>query len=325
MTTYTWLCRTELDRERMVATVRWVGPARALMFLILLAVLLGSTHDTGWLPLVPLFVGVVVSIPLCRNLERRRLPEYWAAAAWLITQISLGAGIALTGGPRSPAVPWLAIAVISLIARFSRAGIVAGLVFLFVELVGVTFGIDPAGVWSNPSEFLYPFALLFSVGVFSAAQMRSDLDHRDYDKTTGLPNQAKFSDDLRLAILRRTRRGGTVTVLAIDLDGFGLANRELGPRLGDELLRQAGGRIARAARSADLVARRSADEFLVFIADLEAEPTSASSGATPRQTAQAVARAVQAEVSRQFVIGHQEVYLDACVGVSMLSTGDDEA
>jgi len=309
----------------MVTTVRWVGPARALMFLILLGVLIGSAHDTGYLPLIPLFVAAAGSIPLYRNLERRRLPEYWAGAGWLITQISLGAGIALTGGPHSPAIPWLAVAVISLIARFSRAGILAGLAFLLAELVLVTFGMDPSGVWQDPSQFLYPLGLLVSVGVFAAAQMRSDLDHRDYDKTTGLPNQAKFSDDLRLAIQRRARHGGTITVLAIDLDGFGLANDELGPRLGDELLRSAGGRMVRAARSADLVARRSADEFLVLVSDLEGEPISAGSAATPRQTAQTLARAIQEEISRRFVVGDQEVYLDACVGVSMLSTGAQEA
>ncbi|HUZ29275.1 MAG TPA: bifunctional diguanylate cyclase/phosphodiesterase [Solirubrobacteraceae bacterium] len=322
MPVYSWLCRTELDRERMVATVRWVGPARATMFLILLGVLVGSAHHTGWLPLIPLFVSAAVSIPLYRNLEHRKRPEFWAAGGWLSTQISLGAGIALTGGPKSPAMPWLAIAVISLIARFSRAGITAGLAFLFGELLIVTFGIDPAGVWQNPSEFLFPLGLLFSVGVFSAAQMRSDLDHRDYDKTTGLANQAKFSDDLRQAIQRRLRRGGTVTVLAIDLDGFRLANEGLGPRGGDALLRQAGSRIARAARGADLVARRSSDEFFIFLADLAGEPGAPVQ--PPRQRAQAVARAVQAEIAERFVVGRDEVYLDACVGISMLETGDQD-
>ncbi len=323
MPVYTWLCRTELDRERMVATVRWVGPARVVMFLIIVFVVVGSA-GTPWLAMIPVVVAAGVSIPLYRNLERRRRPEYWAAAGWLVTQISLGAGIALTGGPHSPGMPWLAIAVISLIARFSRAGIIAGLVFLFFELVTVTFGIDPTGVWQNPGEFLYPSALLFSVGIFSAAQMRSDLDHRDFDKVTGLPNQAKFSDDLRLAIQRRRRRGGTVTVLAIDLDGFRRANEALGPRAGDGLLRDAGSRIARAARGADLVARRPADEFLIFLSDLEGEGSSAAAHGDPRRRAQNVGRAVQAGISERFVVGDDEVYLDACVGISMLQTGDQE-
>ncbi len=311
----------------MVATVRWVGPARAAMFVILTGVIIGSAQDTGWYALIPLAVCAAGSIALYRHVERRRRPEFWAAGGWLVTQTTLGIGIALTGGPRSPALPWLAIAVISLVARFSRAGIIAGLLFLFVVLVAVTFGMDPAGVWGHPSEFLLPVGLLFSVGVFAGAQMRSDLDHRDYDKVTGLPNQARFGEDLRLAMLRRVRRGGAVSVLAVDLDGFRLANDGLGPKAGDALLRQAGGRIIRAARSADLVARRSADEFLIFLSDLGGEhgvrgPAPIS---PPRQMAQAVARAVQAEIAEPFRIGDEEVYLDACVGISVLGSGEEAA
>jgi len=87
------------------------------------------------------------------------------------------------------------------------------------------------------------------------------------------------------------------------------------------------------------VARRSADEFLVLISDLEGESILGASASTPRQTAQALARGIQETISRRFVVGGtpagaprpkgvgdgQEVYLDACVGVSMLSTGSEEA
>jgi diguanylate cyclase (GGDEF)-like protein len=297
------------------------------MFVILTGVIIGSAHDTGWWALIPLVVCAVGSIALYRNLERRRRPEFWAAGGWLVTQITLGAGIALTGGPHSPALPWLAVAVISLVARFSRAGIIAGLTFLFLELVVVTIGIDATAVSNHPSEFLLPLGLLFSVWVFATAQMRSDLDHRDYDKVTGLPNQAKFGEDLRLAMLRRVRRGGAVSVLAVDLDGFRLANDGLGPKAGDALLRQAGGRIVRAARSADLVARRSADEFLIFLSDLGGEhgANGATALSTPRQLAQGVARAVQAEIGEPFTIGDEEVYLDACVGISVLDSGEEDA
>ena len=328
MPVYSWLCRTELDRERMVATVRWVGPARAAMFAILTAVIIGSAGDTGWLALVPLVICAFGSIALYRNLEQRRRPEFWAAGGWLVTQAMLGVGIVITGGPHSPALPWLAVAVISLIARFSRAGIVIGLSFLVLELAAVTFGVRPHEVWNHPSEFLAPFGLLFCVGVFAAAQMRSDLDHRDYDKVTKLPNAAKFIDDLRLALVRRARRGGAISVLAIDLDGFGLANEGLGPQAGDALLRQAGSRIVRgAARAADSVARRSADEFLVFISELVGEHGTQGPGAgsTPHQRAQAVARAIQAEFATPFVIGDEEVYLDACVGIAVLDSGEEDA
>ena len=43
---YTWMCRTELDRERLVTTVRGVGKARALMFVVLAGVVVGSAGQT---------------------------------------------------------------------------------------------------------------------------------------------------------------------------------------------------------------------------------------------------------------------------------------
>ena len=320
MTSYTWLCPTELDRERMVATVRWVVPARTAMFVILTGVVVGTSRQLGWLPLIPLVVAAVLSSYLYRNLDRRRRPEFWAAGGWLVTQGSLGVGIAITGGPHSPAMPWLAIAIVSLVARFSLRGMFAGMAFLFLLLLGLTFGIDPQGVANKPSLFLIPAGLMVSIWVFAAALMRSDLDHRDHDKLTGLPNQAMFAEGVRLALARRQRRGGTISVLAVDLDGFGLANESLGPRAGDELLRQAGARVARAAGSAELVARRSADEFLILLCDLHDNyAANGGSWGSPRPAPEDVARSVQAALSDPLHAGDEDVYLGACVGIGVLA------
>jgi diguanylate cyclase (GGDEF)-like protein len=320
---YTWLCPTELDRDRMMTTVRWVVPARTAMFVILLGVVVGTSRQLGWLPVIPLVVAAVLSSYLYRKLDRRRRPEYWAAGGWLVTQGSLGVGIAMTGGPHSPAMPWLAIAIVSLVARFSLRGMFAGMVFLFLLLIGLTFGIDPQGVANSPSMFLIPAGLMISIWVFAAALMRSDLDHRDHDKLTGLPNQAMFAEHVRLALTRRERRGGTISVLAVDLDGFGLANDSLGPRAGDELLRQAGARVARAAQSAQLVARRSADEFLILLCDLD-DYAEAGAGPwrSPKPAAEDVARAVQAALADPLHAGDEDVYLGACVGIGVLAEGE---
>src|SRR5919201_5522316 len=149
---YTWMCRTELDRERLVATVRGVGRARAAMFVVLAGVVVGSARQTGWWPCAALAGAAVGSIYLYRNLERRRRPEYWAAAAWLVTQLPLGVGIAITGGPRSPALSWLAIAVVSLVARFNRVTIRVGMVFPYVVLLVDTLAVDPGWTLAHPAD-----------------------------------------------------------------------------------------------------------------------------------------------------------------------------
>lgn len=323
---YTWMCPTELDRERLVGTVSGVGRARAVMFVVLAAVVAGSASQTDWWPLAVLVGAAVGSIYLYRDLENRRRPEYWAAAGWLATQVPLAVGIAITGGARSPALSWLAIAVVSLVARFNRTTIRVGMAFLGLLLLADTVGVDPHWTLQNPASTLITGGLLFSVWIFAEAMLRSDLEHRDHDKVTGLPNQSKFADHLLLSLRRRERRGGTLSVLAVDLDGFRLANDSLGPRAGDQLLRHAGARIALAASPAEIVARRSADEFLILLADLGEGPASSA----PRQpwvsterAPQDTAHSVQAALSDPITIDGREIYLGACVGIAMLTEGED--
>src|SRR5256714_5019275 len=163
------MCRTGLDRERLVTPVRGVGKARALMFVVLAGVVVGSAGQTGWWPVLALIGAAVGSIYLYRNLDRRRRPEYWAAAGWLVTQLPLGVGIAITGGPRSPALSWLAIAVVSLVARFSRLTIRVGMCFLGLVLMAVTLAVDPAWTIAHPASTLITGGLPFSVWIFAEA------------------------------------------------------------------------------------------------------------------------------------------------------------
>src|SRR5256714_10259606 len=197
------MCRTGLDRERLVTPVRGVGKARTFMFAVLAGVVVGSAGQTGWWPVLALIGAAVGSIYLYRNLDRRRRPEYWAAAGWLVTQLPLGVGIAITGGPRSPALSWLAIAVVSLVARFNRAAIRAGMVFLCAVLFADTLAGDPALTLAHPASTLITAGLLFSVWVFAEALLRSDLENRDHVKVTCLPDHAKLGQHLHLALSRR--------------------------------------------------------------------------------------------------------------------------
>ncbi len=54
-------------------------------------------------------------------------------------------------------------------------------------------------------------------------------------------------------------------MLLIDIDNFRKANDEYGHQSGDEILQYIGNTIKNSIRSADIAARMSGDEFLIFM------------------------------------------------------------
>ncbi len=85
------------------------------------------------------------------------------------------------------------------------------------------------------------------------------------DPLTGLGNRTLFSDRLDHALQMRARGGTAVAVLILDLDDFKIVNDSLGHAAGDELLKQAGKRIAEHVALGDTVARLGGDEFAVIV------------------------------------------------------------
>ncbi len=95
-----------------------------------------------------------------------------------------------------------------------------------------------------------------------AEQLRSNAFH---DPLTGLPNRALLDDRASQALVRAQRTGGSVALIAIDLDAFKLVNDSFGHRLGDQLLCAVAGRLEAAVRPQDTVARLGGDEFVVLM------------------------------------------------------------
>jgi diguanylate cyclase (GGDEF)-like protein/PAS domain S-box-containing protein len=84
-----------------------------------------------------------------------------------------------------------------------------------------------------------------------------------HDALTGLPNRARFLDQLG-RVLARAGADGEVAVLFVDLDDFKTVNDTSGHAVGDQLLRQAAARLAEVVRPMDLIARLGGDEFAVL-------------------------------------------------------------
>lgn len=146
----------------------------------------------------------------------------------------------------------------------------------------------------------------------------------EHDALTGLPNCAFFTKQVRAAVERaqRNQRRQEVAVLHVDLNRFTLINQGLGSHAGDELLRETASRLREAAQAMDVVARYSADEFLVLVPDVEA---GADGQAAPGvAAAQTRADDVHRALGRPFDINQTEVYVDASIGISVFPLDADE-
>jgi diguanylate cyclase (GGDEF)-like protein/PAS domain S-box-containing protein len=131
------------------------------------------------------------------------------------------------------------------------------------------------------------------------------------DPLTGLANRVLFADRLEHAVERARRSKERIAVLFIDFDRFKAVNDSLGHAAGDELLRQAAGRMRRAVRPTDTVARLGGDEFTVLC-----------EGLGPVNDAGWVASRVSEELERPFVLFGTERSIGVSIGIAVADAHD---
>jgi diguanylate cyclase (GGDEF)-like protein/PAS domain S-box-containing protein len=114
------------------------------------------------------------------------------------------------------------------------------------------------------------------------------------DGLTGLANRRRFDAVLAEVLDVRARRGGSVTLLYLDLDGFKEVNDRYGHEIGDRVLIDVAAILLREVRARDDVARLGGDEFAVLSTAL---PTAEDAGRVRSR----IARALRQEVGELLV------------------------
>ncbi|MEO5559293.1 MAG: EAL domain-containing protein [Dokdonella sp.] len=139
-------------------------------------------------------------------------------------------------------------------------------------------------------------------------QAESRLKHEAFhDALTGLPNRASLLKRLKDVLARyRKNPSHLFAVLFIDLDRFKVVNDSVGHLLGDELLIEAGRRIAHCVRAPHAIARLGGDEFTILLEDIASV-----------NDAFLVADKVMAALVDPICVGDKEIYSSASIGIAL--------
>jgi diguanylate cyclase (GGDEF)-like protein len=85
------------------------------------------------------------------------------------------------------------------------------------------------------------------------------------DPLTGLYNRRQLEEGLHREVLRARRIGGSVGVMAIDVDHFKRVNDTLGHEVGDFALRGIADELSSCVREEDIACRAGGEEFVIIL------------------------------------------------------------
>jgi diguanylate cyclase (GGDEF)-like protein len=269
-----WLINDDMDRERMLDMDQLVAPVRQKSFVVIAVALLICGPWLGWWTIIPLAVAGIAFRLADGALERVTHTEYLLLAAWTLSQVMILTSVALTGGPKSPAMSWFAIPIVTLSARFPVRGVIAGVLVTVAMLLAVAFGVNAHAVLAHPPLLIMPLALTLAVAILSTALMHSDVRHRSeavLDQLTGMLNRHALQDRSAELAHQSQRTAQPVGLIVGDLDHFKDINDTHGHAAGDAVLQDVAYMLRKQLRAFDLAYRIGGEEFLVLLpgADLQ--------------------------------------------------------
>jgi diguanylate cyclase (GGDEF)-like protein len=273
-----WLIRGDHDRERMLDMDRRLQPVRRAVFALLAVALLVCGPWLGWWTAVPIALGGALFRIAEGRIVRSRRPERGLFATWVGSQLVIALAVVLTGGADVATMSWLAIPMITLTARFSDRGIIAGVLLTMALLAAIAFGVDAAAVLAEPVTLVAPLALVLSTAILTVPLMRSDMHHRTeavVDQLTGMLNRNALSARTAEIAAQSVVTGEPVAVILGDLDRFKAINDRFGHAAGDAVLRDVAACLRGGLRAFDLAYRHGGEEFLVLVPGATADQAEA--------------------------------------------------
>jgi len=134
-----------------------------------------------------------------------------------------------------------------------------------------------------------------------------------YDTLTKLPNRNLFQERLARVLLRAHEKEFMGALISIDLDRFKIVNDSVGPAKGDQILMEAGSRIAMCVDESDTVARLGSDHFVALTTEV-----------SDYADVERLARRILAEINKPFYLGKKELFITSSIGIAVVPQDGDE-
>ena len=134
-----------------------------------------------------------------------------------------------------------------------------------------------------------------------------------YDDLTGLANRRQFQKKLNDILLASAKNKESFALMFLDLDRFKTVNDTLGHNTGDLLLTKVASRLQSSIRCTDIAARLGGDEYAILLPSIT------------REEAELIARRIQEEMSRFFLIENLDIFISTSIGISLYPDNGSDA
>jgi diguanylate cyclase (GGDEF)-like protein len=263
-----WLCPTDFDRKRAIDTSERIRRARAIVAILVGASAILVVPELGWVPLAIFAVEFAYLAGLDGRMERSSYPEVHAAAGMFSTGVAITASIVVTGGSDSPLLPLLAVPIAFIAARFRPRVVLVGVITGVIAILSIGLIMDPGGLFADPSRPVIAIIVIVGAAAIAVAIQGAEVQHRQesvIDPLTGLLNRKALETRFNEIEQQAHLSGGSVCLIALDLDHFKRVNDFLGHGRGDAVLRDMAYEVRKSLRTFELVYRIGGEEFLIVL------------------------------------------------------------
>ncbi len=170
------------------------------------------------------------------------------------------------------AMPYIALPLLGLLARSSRAVLKLAILGTVLNVAGVVMATSSASLYALLVNHLMSGILVWMVAYISLRHLAVEDRLRDSlrdaafrDPLTGLYNRRFVFDSFRNELRMHRRYGDPLSVILLDADHFKQVNDRYGHSAGDAALRAIAEACNGSVRDTDIVGRFGGEEFIVLL------------------------------------------------------------